>query len=199
MNVTDEDLDAYLLTSRGMSRLELNAVCLIGLFACGWLLIVVFARLRRTTLGFLYFVPVFVLSVAGAQAFPWCLIPAVALYLLAWVHANVLLSGFRTAARERIAVLDRIRDEAGSADDFLERGLLAAKVLRDRDEATRDFAAALALPGGDARLCNLSGLEARRAGQRGLARELFDRGLEAAVDPRQVAVIQRNRGRVVAR
>lgn len=198
MTVTDEELEEYLLTSPGTSRLALNAVCLLGAFVCGWLIVVVFARLRRTALGFLYAVPMFGLFVAGAQSIPVCLILALAIYLMAWIHANVLLSRYQAAARERIALLDRVRDESRVADDLLERGLLEAKVLRDRGRATSDFAGALALPGGDARLCNLSGLEALRAGHRELARSLFDRALETAAEPRQIDVIQRNRKRVLA-
>jgi len=136
----DADLKRYILEARGVSRLALNVMCIIGTIVFGWLLLVVFNFLGKKKLGWAYVFPIMGCLVLSRQGLEGLAIMAPVVYVSGWIHANVLLSRYQTMARRRMAALDMIERQQQSVDMLLEKGVLLHKVLRQPEAAWEIFA-----------------------------------------------------------
>jgi len=195
------DLDDYLMQAPGIGRVALNLKCAFGVLTLGWLLVVAFEQLGKKRLGWVYALPAASLLIWLGQKDTLAVLLAPAVYAAGWVHANRILSQLQALAQQRYARLD---DEIGqaaasaggaSADALLGRGVLLAKVLLRREDAVRDFDAALQHSGGGQKLLNLAGVQACAAGRHALGQRLFERALQAEGDPMLRVQIGKNRDR----
>jgi len=195
----NEELDNYVLKAQGISRNGLNIMCFIGVFIFGWLLAVAFEQLGKNKKGWLYISPIIVLLVLSRQdTSELGLIPPIIyvvcpiIYVVGWIHANVVLSRYQSLAKQRIAEINQTPSRMQTVDVLLERGLLEAKVLRHTDQAMSDFTNVLQLSGGDPQLLNLAGVQFSSAKRFREAKQFFDRALETAKDEALVKQIKNN-------
>ena len=126
----NKELDNYGLKDQGISRSGLNIMCFIGVFIFGWLLLVAFDQLGKKDKGWLYIVPILFLLFLSLKGTAELGFIAPIIYVVGWIHANVVLSRYQSLAKQRIAVIDKTPSSQQTADVLLERGLLEAKVLR---------------------------------------------------------------------
>jgi hypothetical protein len=176
----NEELNDYVLKAKGISRASLNVMCFIGVFIFGWLQSIAFAQLGKSRVGWFYlvlFIVALSLSVLGSPAL-W--VVALIIYIVGWIHANVVLSRYELLAQQRIAEIDRIPAHGQTADILLEKGLLQAKVLQQPDRALPVFFSAIRLPGGDPQLLKLAGDQLAANQHVKEAQQLFDQAAEAA-------------------
>lgn len=187
-----EDLANYMLKAQGISRSGLNIMCFIGVFIFGWLLVVAFNQLGKKGIGWLYIVPIIFLLVLSGKDMAELGLIAPIIYIAGWIHANVVLSRYKSLAKQRIAEINRTPSSQHTADALLERGLLEAKVLRQTDQAMSDLTNVLQLSGGDPQLLNLAGVQFSGAKRFGEAKKFFDRALETTKDEALVNQIKKN-------
>ena len=185
-----EELDNYAFKARGISRTELNIIAFIGMFIFGWLIAVVFNFLGKQRHGWLYLVPIIFIGVGLSNVEPAYALLATVIYIVAWVHANVVLSRYQVAARRRISEIER--ETETPINTLLEKGILLQKVLRDKEAATDSFTSARSMPGGDPRLLNLAGLAISSTQRYREASEFLDRAAASAKDDALVKQIKKN-------
>lgn len=195
MQDSSPDLDDYLMQAPGIGRVALNVKCAFGVLTLGWLLVVAFEQLGKKRLGWVYALPAASLLIWLGQKDTLAVLLAPAVYAAGWVHANRILSQLQALARQRYARLDGEIGHTPSADALLGRGVLLAKVLLRREDAVRDFDAALQHSGGGQKLLNLAGVQACAAGRHALGQRLFERALQAEGDPMLRVQIAKNRDR----
>lgn len=137
-----DELTNYLWNSRGygISRTLLIVGPLFGWIILGLPTLGVFSSLGKRGIGLMYLIPYNILGLVASyiisdpwgdydEALPWILVTVVGLYIAAWVHINVLVSRFQSAARQRI---DEIEHQAEiGIDSILEKGLLY-RVLQEK-------------------------------------------------------------------
>ena len=82
-----------------ISRLSLNLMAFIGLFIFGWLIAVVFDKLGRRGLGWAYLVPVLAMGSLSRQVDVGFAFGAFLIYVVAWFHANMILSSLEATRR----------------------------------------------------------------------------------------------------
>lgn len=184
----NEDLKHYLLTAPGISRVGLNVLAGIGLFIFGWLIGVVFSKLGKGKTGWTYLIPIIILFAAGREN-PELAAVAGLLYLIAWIHANILLSRYQSLANERVAVIDQ---QGSGIDATLEKGLILNKVLRETTQAVDVLNEALMMQGGDPQLLNGAGVIMFQNSRYREASQFFDRALLAAKDDSLIGIIKKN-------
>lgn len=112
----------YLFHAPGIGRKGLNIMCFIGVFIFGWLLASAFDMLGKKALGWLYFVPIILGLVFAQQEEPafWFITPI--LYIVGWIHANLILSGYQSIARKRIAEIDQTSGGQPTTMKYWRRG-----------------------------------------------------------------------------
>ncbi len=169
----NEELRNYVVKSPGISRATLNILAFVGIFVFGWLMLVNFNILGRRNLGLLYFVPTIALAILF-----WPL--AIFVYIVGWIHANVILSRYKTAAKHRIISIDQ--KTMVETNDILEKGVLLHKVLGDREQSLYVLTSALKMPGGDPQLLRLAGRVMSKHKRYREASEFFNRALAGAKD-----------------
>jgi hypothetical protein len=181
MFCNDYELKHYVLKALGVSRKGLNIICFIGIFIFGWLLAVVFDSLGRGKQGWwFYVVPMMVclfISINIAPAFG-IIVPII--YIIGWIHANAVLSGYQSSARNCIGIIDRLSENELTADAVMEKGILQIKVLAAGEAGASTLAKAIQMPGGDAQLLNLSGVVLFRAKHFAEAKQFFVRALSTS-------------------
>lgn len=188
----NKELSKYVLKAIGISRTALNIWAFIGMFIIGWLIAFVFSMLGKGRVGCAYLIPIWILAFMGRlNDEPLVVILSVALYIAAWVHANVVLSRYESAARQRITEIDR--QGKADIDSVLEKGLLQSKVLRKGQSAIDVLTGALQMPGGDPSLLNLAGVVMSANKRYKEAAEFFDRALASAKDKSLIKQIKKNR------
>lgn len=188
-----EELNNYVLKAQGISRSGLNIMCFIGVFIFGWLLAVAFDQLGKKGKGWGYLVPIIFIVAISRQGTAELGVIAPIIYVIGWIHANVVLSRYQSFAKQRIAEIDQTPSSLQSLDVLLERGLLEAKVLHQTDQAMSDFTNVLQQPGGDPQMLNLAGVQLSKAKRFREARQFFDRALETANDQALVKQITKNK------
>jgi len=181
----NKELNHYLLSAAGTSRKALNIMALIGVFIFGVLIFVVLEELGKKALGWAYMVALVVIIVVVYNGIlPWefgLLAPVV--YVSAWVHANLILSRYQSAARKRIAELEGRADQ--NLDTLLETLFLRLKVLGGPPVSPQVLSDALRLPGGDTRLLCMAATVMAAHQRHREAVEYFDRAAANARDQAQ--------------
>jgi hypothetical protein len=173
----NQELQEYVLKAQGLSRKGLNIMCFIGVFIFGLLLAMAFESLGKKKQGRFYVVPIIGCLVISRQNAPALAIIAPIIYIIGWIHANVVLSGYQSSARDRIGQLDNQTGDQLTIDTVMEKGILQQKVLGDGETAVSTLAKALQMPGGDGQLLNMAGV-AMFAGKRyAEAKQFFGRAL----------------------
>lgn len=186
------ELRGYVMHASGISRLGLNITCFIGVFIFGWLLAMVFDLLGKGKKGWMYVVPIIILAIMAKQGEPGLAILPLVIYMVGWIHANLVLSHYRRLARQRIATIDD--QETVPTEDLLEEGLLFSKVLSDKQSARQALIAALSRPdGGSADLFNRAGVAILAARQPADAIKFFDRALSLSTNSAEAEQIKKNR------
>ena len=196
MDDKDKDLRNYVSKAKGISRKGLNITCFIGVFIFGWLLAVAFEYLGKKRLGWLYVIPIIVFLVNSRDGFIPAKVLAAVTYVIGWVHANAVLSGYRATARRWIAQIDGLPAEQRTIDRLLEKGILQSKVLSEFDSAAMTFSDALRLPGGDPMLLNFAGARLCNRKRFVEAKQFFDRALPLATEGKLIEWIKRNQAAV---
>jgi len=174
------DLKNYVINAPGISRRTLNILAFIGIFIFGMLLAVIFALLGKRRTGWMYFIPFIVIVAVAINVQPMLTLLALIIYIAGWIHANIILSHYKSAARQRITEIDR-KSRVG-ANDILEKGLLLHKVLGEREQPTYILAFALRTPDGDPFLLVLAGRIMSKYKRYEEAREFFRRALASTKD-----------------
>ncbi len=188
----NQELNEYVLRAQGLSRKGLNIMCFIGIFIFGWLLAIAFESLGRKKQGWFYVVPIIGFLVISRESNSPIGFLAPVLYVVGWVHANRILSGYQSSAQDRIVQIDRLSEGALTTDVVLEKGILQSKVLSDDEAAGATFLHALQMPGGDAQLLNLAGIRLYATKQYAEAKQFFDRALSCCSDDALTKQIKRN-------
>lgn len=178
----NQKLQDYVLKAQGLSRKGLNIMCFIGLFIFGWLLAVAFEMLGKKKQGWFYVVPIIVCLVISRQAAPALGLVAPIIYIIGWIHANTILSGYQSSARDRIGQLDKLTGDHLTIDRVMEKGILQQKVLGDSETAALTLSKALQLPGGDGQLLHMAGFTMLAAKHYAEAKQFFDRALSTVKD-----------------
>ncbi len=157
MIVKYKDLNNYGLHCKRITRRKLNVLCFFGLFVCGWLLLWVLEGLGKKNLGYKYLLLLVIsFTVSSHDLSPISLV-ALAIYIIGWIHANLILSGYRKLAAERIIQIDSLKKEDISIDVVLEKGMLQSNVLLEPEAAITSLMQGLAMPGGEPKLLNMAG------------------------------------------
>ena len=153
-----DDIYNFLTKARGISRAGLNIMCFIGAFIFGWLMAVVFNFLGKGWIGWIYVVLILIIfRISGEEPSVIMLIGGF-IYIVGWIHANMLLSNYILLANNRIDEINAIPDNELSVNEILERGLLKLKLLRLKEEALIDFNKVTDLSGGDSQLMYHAGI-----------------------------------------
>lgn len=173
----NQELQDYVFKEAGLSRRGLNIMCFIGLFIFGWLLTMAFNMLGKKNQGWFYVVPIIACLAISRQTGPALGLVAVIIYIIGWVHANIVLSGYQSSARDRIDQIDRLSGDQLTIDILVEKGILQQKVLATGEAAISTLVKALQMPGGDAQLLNLAGVTLFAAKRYPEAKQFFGRAL----------------------
>jgi tetratricopeptide (TPR) repeat protein len=192
----NQELNDYVLKAQGLGRKGLNIMCFIGVFIFGWLLAVAFGMLGKKRQGWFYVVPIIGCLVISRQAGAPIGILAPIIYAIGWIHANLVLSGYQSSARDRIAQIDRLSGDQLTIDAMMEKGVLQSKVLADGEAAAAILARALQMPGGDAQLLNLAGVVLFANKRYAEAKQFFDRALANAKDEALMKQVKQNQASV---
>jgi len=163
----------------GISRKALNIMAIIGLFIFGWLITIAFDLLGKGKQGWGYFKALLAALIIGRFFAPPVGILAVIIYITACIHANLLLSRYKSLARERIAEID---SQGDVIDTEIEKGLLFYRVIGNRETGIGFCRKALQMQGGDPFLLNLAGVIMSHYKQYREAGEFFDRVLASTKD-----------------
>lgn len=186
------ELDDFVRAPLWLTRGWLNLACFCAL-GFGLFLIYVFALLGKQRLIWRYLVPILICAITGVG------IPiALVLVVIAWVHANKIMTRCHSLGKARVAELESISADAITANDLLERGLLKAKIIEDKflpfpsAQPLPDLAAAIDAPGGNPDLLYLAGVQCRGARQFADAKKLFDLAATTASDETLLKQIQQS-------
>jgi hypothetical protein len=188
----NQELRDYVLKEAGLSRKGLNIMCFIGLFIFGWLLTVAFNMLGKKNQGWFYVVPIIVCLAISRQTETALGLVAVIIYIIGWVHANIVLSGYQSSARDRIGQIERLSGDQLTVDTILEKGILQQKVLATSEAAISTLVKALQMPGGDVQLLNLAGVTMFTAKRYPEAKQFFGRALSSVKDDALMKQIKLN-------
>ncbi len=171
------ELQHYVLKASGVSRKGLNIMCFIGVFIFGWLLALVFDLLGMGKQGWFYVVPMMVCLFISMNVAPAFGLVTPIIYIIGCIHANAVLSGYQSSARDRIGQIDRLSEDQLTVDAIMEKGILQIKVLAAGGAGASTLTKAIQMPGGDAQLLNLSGIVLFRAKHFTEAKQFFIRAL----------------------
>ncbi|MBU7046512.1 MAG: hypothetical protein HXS54_08750, partial [Theionarchaea archaeon] len=156
----NSEIYKYIVNARGISRPVLNIVAFIGLFIQNWIIGILFYCLGKLGLGLAYSLPIACLyfTIVLTESTWEGSLSAVLLilYIISWIHANVILSRFQSIARQRIAEINNQVDLNINA--LLEKAVLLYKVLRRGPQAVEILLDALSMPGGDPLLLYCAGV-----------------------------------------
>ncbi len=170
----------YLFHAPGIGRKGLNIMCFIGVFIFGWLLASAFDMLGKKVLGWFYFVPIILGLIFAQQEEPvfWFITPV--FYVIGWIHANLILTGYQSIARRRIAEIDQQSCGQPTTDEVLEKGIIQSKVFGQKEIARVTFQSALQMPGGGPGLLNVAGVRLFGDKRYAEAKPFFERALASA-------------------
>lgn len=103
----DPELIEYIKRNTGISRTRLNVQAFIGLFIFGWLMSMNYDALKKKGLGWAFLIIFAILLITSYQAQPGLWFLAIAVYLGAWIHTNVLLTQQQKEAKEKFLALKK--------------------------------------------------------------------------------------------
>ncbi len=192
----NQELNDYVFKAQGIGRTGLNIMCFIGIFIFGWLLAIVFDMLGKKGKGWFYIVPIIGCLVISQQAGSEVGILAPIIYIIGWIHANVVLSGYQSSARNRIVQIDQLSGIRIPIDEALEKGVLQSKVLGDREAGAATLVQAFQMTGGDSQLLNIAGVQMFAAKRYAEAKGFFDRAMLGTTDAVLIKQIKRNQANV---
>ena len=158
----NKELHDYVANATGISRVELNVMAAIGVVIFGWLLGMAYERLGKRILAWGLVIALIVLLILGTavassqEAGSPAMLLYIAVYITAWVYANMILSRYQAMAKQRVAEIDQ--ESSPTTNDVLEKGVLLHKVLRQNDRAREALKPALDMEGGDSLLWCLAGV-----------------------------------------
>jgi GPH family glycoside/pentoside/hexuronide:cation symporter len=197
-----------LVLAAGLAILVVVAVVLLGFQARGWYDAVgivasfatvywAFTRLGKAQRGGVY-VAVMVGCVVAGLSEQFIGVVAIIVFVVAWIHANGVLSECRASVGPRLAEIELAAQTRPSADLWLEQGLLRSRVLLDESAAQKSVERALEQQGGDATLLNAAGV--LMLGERSVqcAKQCFERAAMATSDKELLQEIRRNQALVNA-
>jgi hypothetical protein len=187
----NKELNHYVMDTTGIGRKGLNIMCFIGIFIFGWLLAIVFDELGKKGKGWFYIVPIIGILVISRQSETILGILAPIIYIIGWIHANLILSRYQSLARKRIMEIDSFPEPR--IDEILEKGILFNKVLRDAFSADNALEKAVSMPGGSSTLLNMAGvtLMSRKKDTEAIA--FFNRALSVSQEAKERELIEKNR------
>jgi len=174
----------------GISRKALNIMAITGLFIFGWLITIAFDLLGKGKQGWGYFKVLLAALIIGRFFAPPVGILAVIIYITACIHANLLLSRYKSLARERIAEIGNQGEI--NIDTEIEKGLLFYRVIGNRETGISFCRKALQMQGGDPFLLNLAGVIMSHYKQYKEAGEFFDRVLASTKDEAMIKQAREN-------
>jgi len=185
------ELHEYVSRAPGISRTVLNFLCIAGLFfpPAVW---VIYDKLGKGWVGWLYLVGLLAGIATTAATTPILGIAVFALYVGNFVHANAILSRYKSNALSRIWQIDEGLKHGETANAFLERGLLTSKVLWDDSKAIEDIEKVVDLPGGDQQFLSIAGDLMVWAKRFSVAKVLLERARADIHDKKRLAPIDRN-------
>jgi len=146
--------------------------------------------------GWFYIVPIIACLVISSQGEQELGILAPIIYIIGWIHANMILSGYQSSARTRIAQIDQLSGNQFTIDEALEKGLLQSKVLGDREAGAATLVQASQMTGGDSQLLNMAGVQMFAAKRYMEAKGFFDRAMSGASNDALIKQIKRNQANV---
>ncbi len=191
----NKEIYNYIVNARGISRPVLNIVAFIGFFIHNWIIGVLFYCLGKLRLGLAYSLPIACLyfAIVLTESTWEGSLSAVLLilYIISWIHANVILSRFQSIARQRIAEINSQVDLNINA--LLEKAVLLYKVLRRGPQAVEILLDALSMPGGDPLLLYYSGVILRENQFHRKASEFYDRASQRVEDESLMRKIEHDR------
>ncbi len=187
----NQDLKDYVLHASGMTRTTLNVTAFVGVFIFGWLIAVIFDSLGKKGRGWSYLILIAILVFGVAKFLPVAALLGIAIYGVAWLDANLVLSGYKQAARQRLSAMSQ---QEASANAILERGLLLHKVLNDKALAVPILTSALRCPPeGDPHMLYQAGLVMATNERYSEACQFYDRASADTKDPALLKLIASNR------
>jgi len=178
----------------GISRKALNIMAFIGLFLFGWMITIAFDLLGKGKQGWGYFKALLAALIIGRFFAPPVGILAVIIYITACIHANLLLSRYKSLARERIAEINSQGEV--NIDTEIEKGLLFYRVIGNRETGIGFCRKALQMQGGDPFLLNLAGVIMSHYKQYREAGEFFDRVAASTKDEALIKQVRESRNYV---
>jgi hypothetical protein len=186
-----EELNKYVFLSDVIGRKGINIKAFIGIFIFGWLMAVIYVYLGKGSIGWTYVIAIIILLARVAVFEPLAGLVALLIYVVAWVHAYLIFSRYKTTARQRIDEIERQSDV--TTNMVLEKGLLLFKVLGKKEASIRILDEAIQLPYGDPLLLSHAGIVMSRNNYHKEAVEFFDRALRSTEDKVLIKQIENNR------
>jgi hypothetical protein len=117
----DPELIEYIKRNTGISRTRLNVQAFIGLFIFGWLMSMNYDALNKKGLGWTFLIVFAILLITSYQVQSGLWFLAIAVYLGAWIHTNVLLTQQQKEAKEKFLALKKepaVNNAFQSVDGF---------------------------------------------------------------------------------
>jgi len=98
----DQDtIDAFVNKRVGISRTGLNVKAIIGVFIFGWLMKMNYDDLGQKNTGWAFLIAMAIVFAIGRQIEPMIFILGLIIYVVSWIHTNILLSNKQRIAREQ--------------------------------------------------------------------------------------------------
>jgi hypothetical protein len=107
--ITDDDpeLIEYIKRNTGISRTRLNVQAFIGLFIFGWLMSMNYDALKKKGMSWAFIIVFAILLITSYQIQPGLWFLAIAVYLGAWIHTNILLTEQQKEAKEKFLAMKK--------------------------------------------------------------------------------------------
>lgn len=129
----NSELDNYLVNASGTSFLTMNILALFGSVIFGWLIAVVYNSLGKGKFGWNFVLLLMMFTVAGSRLDNVFVYIGFAVYIVAWVHVNILFFRYRKLGKQRLAEIDK---QGGlDTNTIMEKGLILDKVMRDKQSS----------------------------------------------------------------
>lgn len=165
-------------------RISLNVMMALSLFIAPLLPVCYYLLLGwgGMALGLLLmsFMAILGAYAALGSASSWFFLPALAVYLGAWIGADRIFKRLEAQATYRVGEIDA--EDPPTTSGILEKGILLKLVREENDSATGALRSALSSRGGDAPLWYLAGVAFGKMGRFSEATAALDRAAEKQPD-----------------
>jgi tetratricopeptide (TPR) repeat protein len=183
------ELYNYIINARGISLIGLNVMAFIGIFVFGWLIFLIFQYLGKKVIPWIYQLVLIFLFLFSIRIEPKTFLLYLIVYVIAWVHANLILYKYKSMAKERIEEINSLSKT--DVTSFLEKGAIYYKVIRSKETAFKAFTEATKLHGGDVDLLFFAGKAMYRNYRIEEANQLFKRALLKAKNDKTIEEIKK--------